>query len=91
MEETKFWRGKRRPRSDEYLNWEARGEKQSFRITKKNKKKLVWPQEGTSMEEETEGLNSNKLYECGILRGVEGNRGSGTKNREMLSVLYHTP
>ena len=63
------------------INWEDRYAKQSFKI----KKKMVWPQEGTSIEqEETEGLNSTK-YMSVISRlrggggGVREKRASGTR------------
>ena len=52
--------------------------------------KLVWSQKGTFIDqEETGGLNSIKdMSVISSLRGVGGKSGSGTKDREMLSVGF---
>ena len=50
---------------------------------------MIWPQEGTIIDQEERGLNSTKdMSVISRLRGMGRKRGGGTKDREMLSVGF---
>ena len=62
------------------------GKNQSFRI-KQQQQQLVWPQEGTSIEqEETEGLNllGRGEKEIDDKSGLCESRGRGSRDRETI-------